>query len=162
MIKQAVNLFLQVNKHIDWLIVLLKEIKLNYYGKAAKHLKISETNIRMLCDDYEGSHFTRAHLQTSMNSPTWVSKLEIRAKFILLHIPSPPNYPILNTNCEIEVTSKIKQPLPLTQYRLWSFQGRDTKLERLLAKINCSQIKLLNFENWSSGDLSKIGLYFIE
>ena len=31
------------------------------------------------------------------------------------------------------------------QYRLWSFQGRDTQLERFLAK---------RFENWSSAQLS--------
>ena len=41
------------------------------------------------------------------------------------------------------------------QYQLWSFQGRDTKLERFLAKINCIQMKLPNFENWSNGELSK-------
>ena len=27
-------------------------------------------------------------------------------------------------------------------------------------KINCSQMKLLNFENWSSSELSKIGHHF--
>ena len=27
-------------------------------------------------------------------------------------------------------------------------------------EINCSQMKLLNFENWSSGELSKIGHHF--
>ena len=41
------------------------------------------------------------------------------------------------------------------QYRLWSFQGRNTKSERFLAKINCSQIKLLNIANWCNGDVSK-------
>ena len=40
---------------------------------------------------------------------------------------------------------------------MWSFQGRDTKLERFLAKNQHTQRKLLNFENWSSGELSKIG-----
>ena len=36
----------------------------------------------------------------------------------------------------------------ILQYWLWSFQGRDTKLERFfLLKINYSQMKLLNFEN---------------
>ena len=49
------------------------EGKLYYYGEAAKYLKISEKKSKMLCDDYEGSHFTRAHLPNSMNSPTWVS-----------------------------------------------------------------------------------------
>ena len=29
-------------------------------------------------------------------------------------------------------------------------------------KINCSQMKLLNFKNWSSGKLSKIEQHFIE
>ena len=43
----------------------------------------------------------------------------------------------------------------LWQYWLWSFQRRDTKLE-----INCSQMKLLNYENWRSGELSKIGHHF--
>ena len=42
------------------------------------------------------------------------------------------------------------------QYRFWSFQGRDTKVESFLGlKINCSQIKSLNFANWSNGELSK-------
>jgi TnpA family transposase len=43
---------------------------------------------------------------------------------------------------------------------LWSFQGRDTKLERFLAKNQHTQRKLLNFENWSNGELSKIELDF--
>ena len=46
------------------------------------------------------------------------------------------------------------------QYRLWSFQGRDTKLERFLAKNQYNQRKLLNFENLSSGKLSKIVNHF--
>ena len=45
-------------------------------------------------------------------------------------------------------------------FLLWSFQGRDTKLERFLAKNQHTQRKLLNFENWSSGELSKIGHHF--
>ena len=50
---------------------------------------------------------------------------------------------------------------PLWQYRLWSFQGRDIKLEGFLAK-NLHVRKSLNFENWSSGELSKISHHFIE
>jgi hypothetical protein len=42
----------------------------------------------------------------------------------------------------------VLRHVDLWQYRLWSFQGRDIKLERFLA-INCSQKKLLNFDNWS-------------
>ena len=57
-------------------------------------------------------------------------------------------------------SAKFGIDLGIWQYRLWSFQERDLKLERLLAKINCSQMKLLNFENWSGGELSKIGHQF--
>ena len=32
---------------------------------------------------------------------------------------------------------------------------RDTKLERFLAKNQHTQTKILNFENWSCGELSK-------
>ena len=43
---------------------------------------------------------------------------------------------------------RVLNPYPtLWHFRLWSFQGRDTKLERFLAKINCIQIKLPNFDN---------------
>ena len=38
------------------------------------------------------------------------------------------------------------------QYRLWSFQGRDIKLERILHKNQHTQRKFLNFENWTSGE----------
>ena len=38
------------------------------------------------------------------------------------------------------------------------FKSRDTKFESL--KINCSQMKLLNFENWCNGEVSKIGHRF--
>ena len=43
-----------------------------------------------------------------------------------------------------------------------SFQGRSTKLERFLLKNQNAVRKLLNFENWSSGELSKIGHHFIK
>ena len=36
----------------------------------------------------------------------------------------------------------------LWQYGLWSFQTGGTKLERFLPKIQHTQRKLLNFENW--------------
>ena len=41
----------------------------------------------------------------------------------------------------------------LWQYRLWSFQMGHTKLERFLHKNQCTQRKLLNFENWINGGL---------
>jgi hypothetical protein len=43
---------------------------------------------------------------------------------------------------------------------LWSFQARGTKLERFLDKNQHTQRKLLNFEFWINGELSKIGHHF--
>ena len=42
------------------------------------------------------------------------------------------------------------------QYGLWSFQMGDTKLERFLPKNQLTQRKLLNFEFWINGKLSKV------
>ena len=41
------------------------------------------------------------------------------------------------------------------QYGLWSFQMGCTKLERFLPKNQHTQRKLLNFENWVNGEVSK-------
>ena len=46
------------------------------------------------------------------------------------------------------------------QYGLWSFQTGGTKLERFLPKDQYTQRKLLNFESWVSGKVSKIGHHF--
>ena len=43
----------------------------------------------------------------------------------------------------------------LWQYGLWSFQMGGTKLERVLPKNQHNQRKLLNFENWVNGEVSK-------
>ena len=48
----------------------------------------------------------------------------------------------------------------LWQYGLWSFQTGGTKLERFLPKNKHTQRKLLNFENWVNGEVSKIGHHF--
>ena len=48
----------------------------------------------------------------------------------------------------------------LWQYELWSFQTGGTKLERFLPKNQHTQRKLLNFEFWINGKLSKIGHHF--
>ena len=48
----------------------------------------------------------------------------------------------------------------LWQYRLWSFQTGGTKLERFLPKNQHTQRKLLNFENWVNGVVSKIEHHF--
>ena len=50
----------------------------------------------------------------------------------------------------------------LWQYGLWSFQAGGTKLERFLHKNQHTQRKLLNFENWVNGEVSKIGHHFIK
>ena len=46
------------------------------------------------------------------------------------------------------------------QYGLWSFQTGGTKLERFLPKNQHTQRKLLNFEFWINGEMSKIGHQF--
>ena len=48
----------------------------------------------------------------------------------------------------------------LRQYGLWSFQAGGTKLERFLPKNQHTKRKLLNFENWVNGEVSKIGHHF--
>ena len=47
------------------------------------------------------------------------------------------------------------RPCTIWQYGLWSFQTRGTKLERFLPKNRHTQRKLLNFENWVNGEVSK-------
>ena len=48
----------------------------------------------------------------------------------------------------------------LWQYELWSFQTGGTKLERCSSKNQHTQRKLLNFENWVNGEVSKIECHF--
>ena len=48
----------------------------------------------------------------------------------------------------------------LCQYGLWSFQVGGTKLERFLHRNQHTQRKLLNFDLWINGELSKIGHHF--
>jgi hypothetical protein len=50
--------------------------------------------------------------------------------------------------------------LPIWQYGLWSFQTGGKKLERFLPRNQHIKRKLLNFEFWISGELSKIGHQF--
>ena len=49
----------------------------------------------------------------------------------------------------------------LWQYGLWSFQAGGTKLKRFLPKNQYTEKKLLNFEFWINGEVSKIGHHFI-
>ena len=43
----------------------------------------------------------------------------------------------------------------LWKYGLWSFQTGGTKSKRFLPKNQHTQRKLLNFENWVNGEVSK-------
>ena len=45
--------------------------------------------------------------------------------------------------------------LGVWQYRLWGFHSMDTELEWFLNKNQHTQKKLLNFENWCIGEVSK-------
>ena len=58
------------------------------------------------------------------------------------------------------VDLNLKCVCPVWQYRLWSFQTGGTKLEIFLPKNQHNQRKLLNFENWVNGEVSKIGHLF--
>ena len=54
--------------------------------------------------------------------------------------------------------ARSQHSCPLWQYRLWSFQAGGTKLERFFHTNQHTQRKLLNFEFWINGKLSKISL----
>ena len=54
----------------------------------------------------------------------------------------------------------VSQEGTIWQYGLWSFQRGNTKLERFLPKNQHTQRKLLNFENWVNGEVSKIEHHF--
>ena len=59
------------------------------------------------------------------------------------------------------VFNSIQYVSRILQYRLWSFKSRDTKLERFLPKNQHTQMKLLNFENWCSVEVSILQAYFL-
>ena len=61
---------------------------------------------------------------------------------------------------KLPYVSILQTTYPLWQYGLWSFQMGDTKLERFFPKNQHTQRKLLNFENWFNGEVSKIGHQF--
>ena len=61
-------------------------------------------------------------------------------------------------DCELQEL-EIPQP-SLWQYGLWRFRMGGTTLERFLPKNQHTQRKLLNFENWVNGVVSKIGHQF--
>ena len=66
---------------------------------------------------------------------------------------------IWNWEFHSEIVWKVLACL-LWKYGLWSFQAGGTKLERFLHNNQHTQRKLLNFEFWINGELSKIGHHF--
>ena len=57
--------------------------------------------------------------------------------------------PNINSSALLATVSKV------WQYGLWSFQTGGTKLERFSPKNQDTQRKLLDFENWVNGEVSK-------
>ena len=58
---------------------------------------------------------------------------------------------------ELESATKTgKIPIYYANTGCGVFKGGIQNQKGFWLKINCSQMKLLNFENWSSGELSKI------
>ena len=60
-----------------------------------------------------------------------------------------------NNFLAFKFTMYWEDSLRVWQYGLWSFQTGGTKLERFLPKNQHTQRKLLNFENWVNGKVSK-------
>ena len=74
-----------------------------------------------------------------------------------------PHLELISTHCERNLDSRypicktlqMNAHCPSWHYGLWSFQMEGTKLERFLPKNQHTQRKLLNFENWVNGEVSK-------
>ena len=79
----------------------------------------------------------------------------------------PPN-DMVGNNPDLLLNSLLKLKKQVINYNfqqlkiniLWSFLAGGTKLERFLPKNQHTQRKLLNFENWVNGEVSKIGHHF--
>ena len=70
------------------------------------------------------------------------------------------SYFCLNCSLIIHWFLSLLPPCRVWQYGLWSFQTGCTKLERFLPKNQHTQRKLLNFENRTNGEVSKIEHHF--
>ena len=63
-------------------------------------------------------------------------------------------------NCCYCLTEYASKYLCTMVIRVVNVSSGGTKLDRFLPKNQHTQRKLLNFENWCSGELSKIGHHF--
>ena len=70
------------------------------------------------------------------------------------------NYYFHNDTGNFIIFSLDECSLGLWKYGLWRFSEGGTKLERFLHKNQHTERKLLNFEFWINGELSKIGHHF--
>ena len=55
------------------------------------------------------------------------------------------NSPLMPTGPKQRMVGMQEMPLQVWQYRLWSFQGRDTKLERFLSKNQLESNEIIEF-----------------
>ena len=86
----------------------------------------------------------------------------------------PLYWPVGQSRAAVQPTLSLSQNTPISwytytytlwHYRLWSFQERDTKLERFLHKNQHAERKLLNFENWTNEEpqlLAKIRVDYFD
>ena len=63
-------------------------------------------------------------------------------------------------NCKKSLFFLKTADMTIMVVRVVEFSSRGYKLERFLSKNQHIQRKFLNFENWCSGELSKIGHHF--
>ena len=84
---------------------------------------------------------------------------EIESKYFYIKpIASPLSHVAYTTSMYLTVLLAFDRYV--NTYRLLSFLAGGTKLERFLPKDQHIQRKLINFENWCNGKVSKIGHHF--
>ena len=100
-------------------------------------------------DTHAGWSFLKTRVAYSRDVGTWG---RVRGDFI-------PQFQQFLSRIETKSPPSKSHGLLLTpslwQYGLWSFQMGGTKLERFLPNNQHTQRKLLNFENWVNGEVSK-------
>ena len=68
---------------------------------------------------------------------------------------SSHTYVLPHSKNENEILKRILGVMVMARGGLSNFQKRGTKLERFLPQNQHTKRKLLNFENWCSGEVSK-------